>query len=406
MQILIGRIRLTKNHSKVNLDKILGGPWVLGTIYKMNVKRVATFGQMLFLILSIAATSHALVNTTQVDEVLKKAVLDGKDLKIIDEFLADAVQDMVRTIDFTSIAKTRAIILNRQNTQAQYMQQFSESAYKHISEGLQQAASLPEERRFKVITNLLILIESLKDPRLIELPVKMLDYKNQAVRYWAVRAATNRGVVEQLGKAGSASAQLINQIITRLSVSAETSSPEVLMLIADFTAKLDSPQADELLSKVADVRIRSYADWTVKYELIDAAILRTLWDKAISANPGKPDVARRFAQLYSYVILRYINGRDLLGDTAKQQLASVIVDTEVNCLSKLEGGQFQSTIRRSVEGGNPAELQKEHDRLFGVATAPGDLVTRLKFNYGQNPDGSSRASPLPLPAPPRSPQPK
>jgi hypothetical protein len=95
----------------------------------------------------------------------------------------------------------------------------------------------------------------------------------------------------------------------------------------------------------------------------------------------------------------------LISDTAKQHLASVMVDTEEKCFVKLLG-RPQATIRRAVENNDLAELQKEHNRLLGDAATAGDLVTKLKFNYGQNPDGGSRSSPLALPAPPKSSAPK
>jgi len=354
-----------------------------------------------FLVLFITSISYGIVNTKLVDEVLAKGVLDPKDLKIIDDFLADATQDLVRTTDFTSIAKTRTIILTRQSTQAQYAQQFSESAYKHISVGLQQAGALPENRRFKVITNLLILIEGLKDPRLADLAIKLFDDKNQAVRYWAVRAVTNPGFIERLNKAGAPYSQLTGQITSRLVGLVETSSPETLALMADFAAKVDTPQAEDLLLKMADVRTKRYADWTVTYELVDGAILKSLCDKMVSANPIKPEAAQRFSQLYSYVIQRYISGSGNaagLSDTAKQQLASVMVDTEEKCIAKL-AARPQSSIRRAVESNDYTVLKQEHDRLLGDATTKGELVIRLKFDYGQNPDGSTRSSPLALPPP-------
>ena len=353
-----------------------------------------------FLVLFITSISYGIVNTKLVDEVLAKGVLDPKDLKIIDDFLADATQDLVRTTDFTSIAKTRTIILTRQSTQAQYAQQFSESAYKHISVGLQQAGALPENRRFKVITNLLILTEGLKDPRLADLAIKLFDDKNQAVRYWAVRAVTNPGFIERVNKAGAPYSQLTGQITSRLVGLVETSSPETLALMADFAAKVDTAQAEDLLLKMADVRTKRYADWTVTYELVDGAILKSLCDKMVSANPIKPEAAHRFSQLYSYVIQRYISGGDLLSDTAKQQLASVMVDTEEKCIGKL-AARPQSSIRRAVESNDYTVLKQEHDRLLGDAATKGELVIRLKFDYGQNPDGSTRASPLALPAPPK-----
>jgi hypothetical protein len=372
----------------------------------MTLQHAVVIIPTILIILFAGSICQALVDTKLIEEVHNKAVLDARDLKVIDDFVAVAVQDLVRTVDFTAIAKTRSIILSKQGTQAQYVQKFSESAYRHISEGFQYAGALPEDRRFIVVTNLLILIDGLKDPALIELVLRKLDDKNQAVRYWAVRAVTNTGMLERLSKAappGPSAAVVIGQIISRLTGLVETSSPETLALIADFAARVDSAGAEQLLLKVADVRIKSYADWTVSYELVDSAILRVLCDKAVSAGSSKADLARRFAQLYSYAIQRYIDGRDLLSDTPKQQLASVIVETEKQCIGKLLGGEPWFSIRRAVEGNDFSELRKEHDKLLGSASTAGALVSKLRFDYGQEPNGSIRTWPAILPPAPKQP---
>ena len=100
----------------------------------MKIKWLIFAVLVAFLILVMNPGSVA-VNTREVDNVRKKVVLDNDDLKIIDDFLAQAIQELVRTRDFTSIAKIRTVILSRQSTQAQYAQQFSESARKYIAEG-------------------------------------------------------------------------------------------------------------------------------------------------------------------------------------------------------------------------------------------------------------------------------
>ena len=56
------------------------------------------------------------------------------------------------------------------------------------------------DRRFKVFTNLLILANELNDPRLTELGLRMIPHENCAVRYWAVRVATNPSVWDKLNQ--------------------------------------------------------------------------------------------------------------------------------------------------------------------------------------------------------------
>ena len=144
------------------------------------------------------------VNTARIDTVRNEDVLDSGDLQIIDNFVADAVRELAKTRDFTSIARIRTVILSRNSSnkgsaQAQYAEQFSESAYKYIYSGIEQAELLtPDERKAKVILNLLILIDGLEDLRLADLAIGRLKDENMAVRYWAVHSVTNPGITGQL----------------------------------------------------------------------------------------------------------------------------------------------------------------------------------------------------------------
>jgi hypothetical protein len=105
--------------------------------------------------------------------------------------------------------------------------------------------------------------------------------------------------------------------------------------------------------------------------------------------------------LYSYVLQRYVKGRDFLGDAEKQQLASVLVETEILCISR-RLGIAQSVIKKAVERDDYMGLLQEHSRLLGDKTRAGELPLRLNFDYDEKPDGSRRIAPLALPAPPKT----
>ena len=365
-----------------------------------------------FLVLVMNPGSAA-VNTREVDNVRKKVVLDNSDLKIIDDFLTQAIQELVRTRDFTKIAKIRTVILSRQSTQVQYAQQFSESARKYIAEGFRQAQALRRPERITGVTiNLLILMDGLHDLGLANSAIEMLKNENMVIRYWAVHCLTNPGIITKLNSTTTSNANQASVIAAQLKELIENSTPEIVILIAQFAAGVNIPQAEQLLSQIADLRIKRYADWTVKYELYDSAILKFLSSKIPlpSQSPGgtlptttssKPEIARRFAQLYSYAIQRYVKGAALLNNTQKSHLASVLVDTEDKCIGRLLG-KPQLTIRRAVERKNVQAILAEHDRLLGTATTPGQLPTTLKFDYGST-GSSTRTAPLPLPNPPTKP---
>jgi hypothetical protein len=357
--------------------------------------------------LALATNSvDAACDTSKIDICCHKDVLDDGDLRIIDDFVADAVDELVKTEDFTSIAKIRTVILSRSSSskdsaKAQYEQQFSESAHKYISNALEAAKGLtPANNRFRVILNLLILVDYLQEPRLADLAIKRLDDEDNAIRYWAVHSVTNPGITGKLNSGGAANLELAERITEQLKGLVESSSPEILALMAGFAAKVGIPQGEELLLQIADMRIKRYENWKVEYELLDGDILKLLDSKIPAESASKPDVAHRFGQLYSYVFQRYIKGRDVLSDTQKNQLASVLVETEISYISK-RLKVAQSVVKNAVEQGDYTVLLQEHGRLLGDETKAGQLPLKLNFDYGKEPDGSRRIAPLALPEPPK-----
>ncbi|MHC4653962.1 MAG: hypothetical protein ACYS91_02970, partial [Planctomycetota bacterium] len=358
-----------------------------------------------FFVLIVHSDSEA-VNIRDIDIVRNKPVLDSTDSQIIDVFLDEAVRELVNTRDFSSIAKTRSTILARKTSKkssakAQYAEQFSESAHKYISSSFKQAEQFtPEERRFKMILNLLILIDGLEDIRLADLALGLLKDENTVIRYWAVHSVTSPGFTKQLNSAKPANPQLARRIVEQLKGLVERSRPEILALVAEFAGEVGIPQGEDLLGQIADMRIKKYANWTVDSELLDNTILRLLYQKISSGAVNKTAVARRFGQLYSYVIQRYVKGRDSLNATQKHQLASVLVETEKSCISRLLG-MPQSLIKRAIERDDHTRLLLEHSRLLGDDTRPGRLPEKLNFDYGKNPSGTFRTSPFPLPEPPQ-----
>jgi hypothetical protein len=354
------------------------------------------------LVLTLPTISRAQVDGRRIEEVVKKNVLTPEDLQIIDAFVTDAVGRLVRTTDFTEVAKNRAVIVSHQISQAQYAQRFSDAVLREIGKGFDYATNeiTDPDRRFKVYTNLLILASELNDPRLIELGIRMIPDENVMVRYWAVRVATNPNVWAKLAQDQNTATALSRRVVDACSKVVETSSPEVLYQMAQFAGRYDTSPAQDLLSRIADVRIKRYADWAVRYELVDTGILKLLSAKLVSGGAANQPLARQFCQLYSYAIQRYI--RDLkdgnLKDASGSYLASVLVETEQQCLSKLLSGP-QTGITRAVEAGDAGALQAEHDRLLGSANQAGALPSKFGFSYGSAQE--KRSAPLALPEPPQ-----
>lgn len=352
-------------------------------------------------LLSIAAS--AAVNTREIDKVRNKAVLGGEDLEIIDKFIAEAVGELVRTRDFTSVAKIRTAILARdrstkRSAAPQYAEQFSESVCRHVPLVFEQALQLsPEELRFKAVLNILILVDGLANPRLADLPIRMLNEDNTIIRYWAVHSVTNSTFVKKLVSPDAAHSGLTERLVEQFRALIGKGGPEIIALIAEFAAEQALAQGEDLLVQIADMRMSRYAAWTVEYELLDAAILKLLCEKLSATEANNPAVSRRFAQLYSYAIQRYVKGkgRQFLDNTSKRQLASVLVEIEDKCIGKLLGMR-QLIIKKAVEQNNDMALLQEHSRLLGDKTRAGQLPLKLRFDYGLSSEGTRRTWPLAL----------
>ncbi len=364
----------------------------------MKVKFVVFAVLSALICLSMNSGAEA-VDTRDIDIVRQKGVLNQQDFAVIDRFLDEAIKEMVRTKDFTSIGNLRTVIVHRQSDQKQYADKFSESAHKYLTSGLQQALELPPERRIKVIVNLLILIDGLKDLRQADLALAMLKYNNNVIRYWAIHCLTNSGIVKKLNSGGPTNLKNARTITEQLKGQVQSGSSEMMSLMVQFAAEVKIPQSEELLVQIADERIKRYAGWKVKQELLDAAVLNALYGKIAAGGVNKAATARRFGQLYSYVLQRYIKGKQRLSKNQKQQLASVLVETEEKCISKLLG-QLQTTIRKAIERDDDSALVAEHNRLLGSGTQAGQLPSKLKYDYGTS-GGTKRKAPFALPNPPK-----
>ena len=346
----------------------------------------------------IFLASAEAVDSLAIEAVRGKQVLDDADFKTIDDFVAKAVGEMLATQDFSSISNARAIIVansvSSQPNQTQFAEQFSKSAQKHISAALKQAEGMtPAGRSFKIVTNLLMLTDALADVRLAEVALQYVDSKNEVIRYWAVHCLTNPEITEKLNSPKAI--DTARQVTSRLDEIVATSSPDTLGLIASFAGSIKISEGDALLLKVADRRIASYADWSVEQELLDGDILRILGDKMASSSAGRDAVGKRFGQLFSYVLQRYIKGADVLTEVQQEQLVSVLVETEKSCLSKILG-KPRFGIKKAIESGDTNALQQEHNNLLGDETKAGEL----NLNYGKDAGGTLITHPLALASPP------
>lgn len=366
----------------------------------MKKWRMFFFTSIVVLSLTVTTDLHA-ADTWEIDRVRSKEVLGSEDFEIIDEYVAKCVRELVTASDLTSTAKISTLFLSRSVTEeesasAQYTEQFLEAAHKHLATGFELAAKLETEKHQSIaVVNLLILIDGLKEVRLADLAIARLDDDSMVIRYWAVHAVTNPGIIAKLN---SEKTKPASEITVKLLQLVESSSDEILVLMSRFAVGIDVREGEELLLKIANLRISKYANWDVEYEHLDSVVLNGLCDK-LASSPNGATVGRSFGRLYSCVIQRYVKGRNILSAAQKGKLASVLTEIERSCVSRILE-KPQATIKRALEHEDITSLLLEHSRLLGDQTRAGQLAEKLGFDYGTNADGSRRIEPPGLPDPP------
>ena len=153
----------------------------------MKLKWVFCIILLILPVLKIQSNVQA-ANTSQIEIVLNKKVLDEEDKKIIDDYIREVIDVMLNEMDLANIARYRDAILARKGSQPQYVLQFNESIGKYLTEAFDKAKNInPPKRQSAIIANLLILIDGLEDVQFALLPMNKVEDKNVIVSYWAVQ---------------------------------------------------------------------------------------------------------------------------------------------------------------------------------------------------------------------------
>lgn len=335
------------------------------------------------------------------------------DAVVIDSFLADMVDELLSARDVAEAIEARSQIVKYRGWKpglSLYTRSYVLTARRHIQKAFADIKAWPDgshkadDLKTQATRNLTILIARMASIELRQLASGLLDHPDSTTRYWAVKSIAGPAIASQLNSAVTADADAAKAIAGMLQKRlGREKSPEIIGLIADFAARLKGPESTNLLIDVANQRIKSYEAWTVRYELMDAMLLKSL-AKAIgdeSSAQRKAMLSRAFCQLYSYVVQRYIMGWDILSLESKSYMVSVILEVESQSLSVLMGRK-SDVFKKAVEtaaGKGLSALQKEHDALLGGSGRTGTLVTRLNFKYNPSSNRTQNA-PKKLKAPP------
>ncbi|MHC4287907.1 MAG: hypothetical protein ACYSSJ_06370 [Planctomycetota bacterium] len=260
------------------------------------------------------------------------------------------------------------------------------------------------DQRQMVERNLMILTGELKSPDLAPLGLERLDAEDDVVQYWAFKAVTDPGVVQQLTSDIVGDEKMTEIILTalheRLSGEVDT---QIQKLVVRFCLGFDNPLARDILLLIADGRIEAYRNWTVTDEALDVSVLSALGNIAVlREDPAdKSAFGRKFAELYALTIQRYLKGKDSFSRTEIGEMMTVIAEVDQSVLAKTMGiktGILPSLKRKSG-------MEREYETLFGDRMRSGLLADKFKFDYGKDDSGKPITVPQELePMPEKSPK--
>ncbi|MBE0535323.1 MAG: hypothetical protein IH624_06590 [Phycisphaerae bacterium] len=372
----------------------------------MVCKKIRLFTCVLVGIFSPVCGVYAL-DSTQIEAVRSrtlqsKSALSPADEAVVDKFVRDGLTELRFEEDAWRAVDAREALLAQKGgaEMSPYAAAFASAVAEHLKVAFEDAARLQQPRRQRMTLSLMIIAARLQTPELVPFGLAKLADSDPTIQYWAVKTVTNPGVAAQLTSQIVGDEDLTRSIINRLDqVVGETMVPETMRMVVEFADRVGTAEGRVLVNKIADLRLRQYANWTVKYELLEMPILTSLGKQIVAetSDTRRADLLRRFAQLYSYVIERFVLSADVLDEKQKQQLVSVIAEVENGAVTELFG-RPQNRIRKALEGNKPSVLEAERQILLGGPTQAGQLAGKFTYDYGKA-GGSVITEPLRLKAP-------
>lgn len=301
--------------------------------------------------------------------------------------LADSARDIVEI-------RRRLESLTGSEPLSFYSSAYIAAARQHLTTALDNTTRIGDPQRQQLIRqNLMVLTAQLKSPELADIALAHLDDKNPVVRYWAVKAVTNSGVIGQLSSEVTADedakTKILEALANRLAFEQQT---EIQSMIINFAAAMNHPTARQILLTLADQRIEAYTNWSIGDGKTDARLLSALGNTVL-LNPDaevKRTFARKFAELYALVFQAYMNGKDVLSEAELDEVINVILEVDRSVLARLLNVP-QTGVLRALQRG--VGLDREYETIFGDRLRAGDLGTLYKFDYGKDNAGNPITEP-------------
>lgn len=355
----------------------------------------------------LAAWAVSAVNTADIESV--RGRLDGTssevsstDEKVIRSFWENALNTMLLATESQEVVEIRRQVEQQKSKQplCSYAAAYNAAAVEFLKVAFTNAGRIQEPARQQMIEqNLMILTANLQTPVVAPIAIERISDKDTVVRYWAVKATTNAGVIQTLSDEIMGDDATKVAILTALRQRIEFErQPEIQGAIIQFCAAINHPKAREILLFIADQRMAQYMDWSVQDPQVDIKLLNALGSLALmqSDTDLKAEFAAKFASLFSLVFQRYQLGQEVLTETQMEQTIAVVAEVNNQTLKRmLNISQTGIIIAMRQQRG----LERVYEKIFGDRMRAGDLATIFNFDYGKDSDGNPVTAPPVLAAP-------
>ena len=360
------------------------------------------------LLICLTAPSLLAISVSDVEEVRlrtesSRSELLAADRSLIEEFWENSLNRMLLSEDVLEIVEIRKELEDQKGNEplSFFASAYVSVARRDIQTAFENVGRMEDAEKQQLLDqNLMILTAELKSPALASIAFDRIADTDPVVRYWAVKAVTNSGIIQSLSSEVTADEDVKTEILNALKQHLESERQfEIYMMIIKFSAAMNHPIAHEILLTIADKRIAAYMNWSVEHEMMDAKLLTAMGNVAMMTPDAgvKSTFARKFAELYSLIFQRYFLGQDVLSDAQIEQVIAVILEVDKMVLPKMLNipttGIFKA-IQRSVG------LEREYENIFGDRLRLGELETLYKFDYGKDDSGKAITEPPKLPDPP------
>jgi len=330
-----------------------------------------------------------------------RSELQAEDRGLIQEFWQKSLNQMLLSEKVEEIVEIRKQLEDQKGSEplSFFASAYVSVANQDIQAAFENIARLEDTSKQQLFNqNLMILTAELKSPALASIAISHINDPDPVVRYWAVKALTNSGIIQALGSEVTADEEVKTEILNTLKQHLETEQQfEIYLMIIKFAAAMNHPVAHEILLTIADKRIDAYMNWSVEHEIVDAKLLIAIGNVAMMTSDAevKSTFARKFAEYYAFVFQRYFLGKDVLSDEQIDQVISVILEVEEQVLPKMLNAP--TGILKAIQR-NAAE--REYENIFGDRLRSGELGTLYKFDYGKDDSGKAITEPPKLAEPP------